>query len=263
MPCEKPPEHGARVVDAVLGEQAVEPAGEHARRSGGTCRGRGSRPAAPRTSGAPPGGRLSGPRGVTPSSRRSGSSRSSSGNRSFSSVAAAVHQHERALRLARGGPQSVRDVCHALVARGFSSGVSVASICSRSGSNLGGSTSFSPRCSGSSSASKPGPERRDLEQHAAGLAEVDRAEPEAVDHLGRPRAALDRAPRARPRARPSWRRRPRGARCPRRECPARRAARRRRRGRRGRSPRTSQRAVAAVKPERSSSRSRLASGSAE
>src|SRR3954470_18219744 len=40
-------------------------------------------------------------------------------------------------------------------------------------------------------------ERRDLEQHAARLAEVDRAEVEAVDHRRRPRArALDgRAPR--------------------------------------------------------------------
>ena len=67
---------------------------------------------------------------------------------------APVHQHERALGLARRGAYAVD---HALVARGFSSGVTVASIFSRIGSNFGGSTSFSPRCSGSSSASKPGP----------------------------------------------------------------------------------------------------------
>src|SRR5688572_14914547 len=34
-------------------------------------------------------------------------------------------------------------------------------------------------------------ERRDLEQHTAGLAEIDRTEPEAVDDWSRPRAMLD------------------------------------------------------------------------
>ena len=48
-----------------------------------------------------------------------------------------------------------------------------------------------------------GAERGDLEQHPARLAEVDRAEVEAVDHRGRRGAALDHASRARPRARRS------------------------------------------------------------
>ncbi len=52
-----------------------------------TSRGRGSRRAARRTSGRRRAAARSGPRGVTPSSRRSGSSASSSGKRSFSSVA--------------------------------------------------------------------------------------------------------------------------------------------------------------------------------
>ena len=50
--------------------------------------------------------------------------------------------------------------------------------------------SVSPRCAGSSSVAKPGPERRDLEEDAVRLAEVDRAEPEAVDHVGRAAAGL-------------------------------------------------------------------------
>ena len=74
--------------------------------------------------------------------------------------------------------------------RGFSSGVRVASIWSRAGSNRGGSTSFSPRCPGVLVGGEARPQRRDLEQHAAGLAEVDRAEPEAVDHRRGPRAVL-------------------------------------------------------------------------
>jgi hypothetical protein len=43
------------------------------------------------------------------------------------------------------------------VARGFGSGVRICSIFSRIGSKRGGSVSFSPRCSMSSSVSKPGP----------------------------------------------------------------------------------------------------------
>jgi len=42
-------------------------------------------------------------------------------------------------------------------ARAGSSGVSAASIRSRWGSKRGGSTSFSPRCAGSSSVANPGP----------------------------------------------------------------------------------------------------------
>ena len=70
------------------------------------------------------------------------------------------------------------------------SGVSIGSIWARRCSNAGGRMSVSPRCAGSSSIAKPGPERRDLEQDAARLAEVDRAEPEAVDDLGRAAAGV-------------------------------------------------------------------------
>ena len=82
---------------------------------------------------------------------------------------------------------------HRAAARGLSSGVSVASICSRIGSNRGGRTRLSPRCSEVLVGREPGPQRGDLEQHPARLAEVDRAEPEAVDHLGRSRAAPNRS----------------------------------------------------------------------
>ena len=57
-------------------------------------------------------------------------------------------------------------------------------------SNAGGSDSRSPSCSIGSSVAKPGPERGDLEQHAGRLAEVDRAEVEAVDHRRRVVAGL-------------------------------------------------------------------------
>ena len=74
--------------------------------------------------------------------------------------------------------------------RGFGSGVSAGSICSRRCSNAGGSESRSPRCSGSSSVAKPGPERRELEEDPVRLAEVDGLEVEAVDHGGRAHARL-------------------------------------------------------------------------
>ena len=78
-----------------------------------------------------------------------------------------------------------------------------------------------------------GPQRRDLEQDPAGLAEVDRVEVEAVDHRRRP-ACRPRAPaRATPRARRPGTPRRRGAPCPRPGSRARRAARRRRTWSRG------------------------------
>ena len=83
-------------------------------------------------------------------------------------------------------------------------------------------------------------QRRDLEEHAAGLAEVDRFEVEAVDHRGRLGAAGDRpfAPLARARR---WSRPRRcGGRCRRPGSSARRAARHRGSGRRRASPRASQ-----------------------
>ena len=71
------------------------------------------------------------------------------------------------------------------------------STSSRRCSKSGGSESFSPRCSSGSSTVKPGPHRGDLEEHPAGLAEVDRLEVEAVDLRGRAGARGDRllAPR--------------------------------------------------------------------
>ena len=83
-------------------------------------------------------------------------------------------------------------------------------------------------------------QRRDLEEDAAGLAEVDRAEVEAVDHRGRAGRPPRSPARASPRARRSSRPRRRGGRCRRPGASARRAARRRGRGRRGVSPRASQ-----------------------
>ena len=69
---------------------------------------------------------------------------------------APVEEDERALGLARRLAHEGRQVfCHA--SRGFRSGVSVGSICSRSSSNAGGSESRSPRDSSGSSAVKPGP----------------------------------------------------------------------------------------------------------
>ena len=80
------------------------------------------------------------------------------------------------------------------VHRVFGSGVRSGSTSARRCSKFGGRMSVSPRCAGSSSAAKPGPERRDLEQHAGRLAEVDRAEPEAVDHRRRvPARAVTRS----------------------------------------------------------------------
>ena len=67
--------------------------------------------------------------------------------------AAAVQEDERSLRLARSRPL---DDCQRHP-RGFGSGVSTGSICSRRCSNAGGSESRSPRCSGSSSVANPGP----------------------------------------------------------------------------------------------------------
>ena len=97
--------------------------------------------------------------------------------------------------------------------RGLTTGRRFGSTSARRCSKSGGSESFSPRCSSGSSTVKPGPERRDLEEHAARLAEVDRAEVEAVDHRGR-RGRRPRSPaRATPRARRSSRPRRRGGRC--------------------------------------------------
>ena len=112
--------------------------------------------------------------------------------------AAAVVEDQRPLGLAGRLAQPVDQVArlaaaHAGVAvRGLATGHQLASISSRRSSRNGGRISFSPRCSGSSSTPKPGTEGRDLEQHSARLAEVDRAKPEAVDHGCRMSAAADR-----------------------------------------------------------------------
>ena len=69
---------------------------------------------------------------------------------------AAVQEDERSLRLAGGRPLEDVEASRAHP-RGFGSGVSAGSICSRRCSNAGGSESRSPRCSGSSSVANPGP----------------------------------------------------------------------------------------------------------
>ncbi len=104
-------------------------------------------------------------------------------------------------------------------------------------------------------------ERRDLEEDAARLAEVDRAEPEAVDDRRRVHSGRGHRSRARPRAPPSTTPRRRGGRFPRRRRRARPAARRRRRARRvtRRAPPRRPRPPAS-KPSVSSSSARLASG---
>ncbi len=105
--------------------------------------------------------------------------------------AATVQEDERSLGVSGRGPLE-RPQAHARVqlSRGFGSGVRIGSTCARRCSKFGGRISVSPRCSMSSSVPKPGPERRDLEEDAARLAEVDRAKPEAVDHGRRPAAGL-------------------------------------------------------------------------
>ena len=118
--------------------------------------------------------------------------------------------------------------------RGFSSGRTVASIC--------GPQLLEPRRDRQLLAERlerlvdgeAGARGGQLEQHAAGLAEVDRLEVVPVDHLRRVRAMLGGPLAARPRGprRPSST--PRGGRCRRPGCRARRAARRRSRGRRAR-----------------------------
>ena len=104
-------------------------------------------------------------------------------------------------------------------------------------------------------------ERRDLEEDAARLAEVDRAEPEAVDDRRRAAGRRRRRARARPRARPSATTSDVVRPCRRRRARAPPAARRRRRARRGWGrvpPRLL--APAGTKPSVSSSTVRLASG---
>ena len=61
---------------------------------------------------------------------------------------------------------------------------SAASISRRWGSSHGGSLSFWPSSASGSSTVKPGADRRHLEQHAAGLPEVDGLEVLTIPHLG-------------------------------------------------------------------------------
>ena len=110
---------------------------------------------------APPGGSASGARGVIPSSRRSGSSASSSGIEVVLVGAAAVQEHERALaarprRAARARRQldaSRRRPGGARVGQRRQDRLDLrAQVLER-----GGRISVSPRCSASSSIAKPGP----------------------------------------------------------------------------------------------------------
>ena len=128
---------------------------------------------------------------------------------------AAVEEHERPCRgrrrrpleqgrarSSRGRPRRAR-----VGQRGQASARSAARRCSKAGGRI----SASPRWSASSSIVKPGPERRDLEEDAARLAEVDRAEPEPVDHAARLPAGASHPRRARRPARRCSRRTRRGA----------------------------------------------------
>ena len=213
----------------------VEPAGEPLVGGQEGVRDRGSRSRAPRTSGRRPAAGSAGRGRWRPAAVAAGPSRRAAGtgrSRRRRARAAARARPRARRRRAAGGGSGRRRRRHRAAARGLSSGVSVSSICSRIGSKRGGSTRLSPRCSGVLVGGEARAHRRDLEQHAAGLAEVDRLEPEAVDHRGGMRAALAARARARPRGRPSATRTPRGARCRRRAARARRAGRRRRRARR-------------------------------
>ena len=127
------------------------------RRRRGTCRGRGSRRAARRTSGCPgQPGIVSGARGVTTWSRCSGSSTSPSGEQVVLVGAAAVVEDEQPLgRAGGGGPLAEDEVAHAAT-RGFVTGARICSSCARRCSCIAGRRSASPRCSGSSSTAKPG-----------------------------------------------------------------------------------------------------------
>src|SRR5439155_15771597 len=150
---------------------------------------------------APPGGSVSGPRGVIPSSRRSGSRRSSTGKRSCSSA-------PRPCRRTSVPSGSV-------VALGRSSArsrVLIAPVRSRARPGPGRAWVFDRRqhrldplaqmleCGGQDEAfaqvrrilvdREPRSECRELEEDAVRLAKVDRAEPEAVDHRRRVHAGL-------------------------------------------------------------------------
>ena len=145
VPCEKPP--------STIGWGRPSRSSASATKLGQKVSGSGVGIPPSRYQCAPPGGSASGPRGVTPCKPALGVERVEERVEVVFVGAAAVEQDERSLRLARSRP--LEDLQgHP---RGFGSGVSAGSICSRRCSNAGGNESRSPRCSGSSSVAKPGP----------------------------------------------------------------------------------------------------------
>src|SRR3954453_4069360 len=133
---------------------------------------------------APPGGSDSGPRGVWPGTRRSGSSTSSSGKRSFSSAprpwkSTSAPSASPSAGRSRTITARVRERCEDLLDLR-----AVLLVVRRERERL---TERLERLVGG----EAGADRRDLEQHAARLAEVDRLEVEAVDHRRRLPTALD------------------------------------------------------------------------
>src|SRR4051794_30292216 len=135
---------------------------------------------------APPGGSDNGPRGVYPCRRRSGSSTSSNGKRSFSSAprpwkstsapsaSPSAGRSRTITARVRERREDLLDLCAVLLV--------VRRERQRLAERLERLVCGEAR-----------PDRRDLEQHAARLAKVDRLEVEAVDHRRRLPAAVDHA----------------------------------------------------------------------
>src|SRR4051794_13387464 len=135
---------------------------------------------------APPGGSDSGPRGVYPWSRRSGSSASSSGWRSCSSAPRPC----RRTRAPSASPAAGRSRnCSTRIRQRREDRLDLgAEVLER-----GRQDQLLAEMLGILVGREARPLRRDLVQHAARLAEVDRAEPEAVDDLGGPAAGCEHA----------------------------------------------------------------------
>ena len=130
----------------------------------------------------------SGPRGVIPSSRRSGSRSVEQREEVVLVGAATVEEDESALRArrlrdARGARSSVVTDCRAPTpCAGSAIGVSTGSISVAEVLERGRQDQRLAEVRRVLVDREAGPERGDLEEHAARLAEVDRAEPEPVDH---------------------------------------------------------------------------------
>ena len=158
------------------------------------------RRAAPRPSRAP--GRPGpGARPAAASRRRSASPTARSVVSSSKRLEAVLGEQLGARPAARSSPKTTTrpasrqmkpDAVAPVTARGLTTGRSFGSTSSRRCSKSGGSESFSPEVLERLVDREARPERGDLEEHPARLAEVDRLEVEAVDHRGRLGAGRDR-----------------------------------------------------------------------